>query len=99
MTTAVRRHGSSCPWILTVALVASPLPASFAFGQAPAAPSKATAPAPPTQVERTVEELKDLGVRRLGVSHCTGLSVASRLAAEFGDRFFFNNTGTTIEIS
>jgi 7,8-dihydropterin-6-yl-methyl-4-(beta-D-ribofuranosyl)aminobenzene 5'-phosphate synthase len=55
--------------------------------------------APPSQVERTIVELKDLGVQKLGVSHCTGLSVASRLSTEFGDNFFFNNTGTTLNLS
>ncbi|MBN1835815.1 MAG: MBL fold metallo-hydrolase [Spirochaetales bacterium] len=48
------------------------------------------------QLVRTIEALKQMKVRWLGVSHCTGLKAAARLAAEFGDRFFFNNAGTVI---
>jgi len=44
----------------------------------------------------TTAELKTLGVQRLGVSHCTGMTAAVKLAQEFGDNFFFNNAGTTI---
>jgi len=50
------------------------------------------------QMELTIAELKDLGVRRLGVSHCTGMAAAVRLAQEFGEDFFFNNTATVIAI-
>jgi 7,8-dihydropterin-6-yl-methyl-4-(beta-D-ribofuranosyl)aminobenzene 5'-phosphate synthase len=49
------------------------------------------------QIGRTVESLKEIGVERLGVSHCTGPKVGARLAHEFGERFFTNNTGTVIE--
>jgi 7,8-dihydropterin-6-yl-methyl-4-(beta-D-ribofuranosyl)aminobenzene 5'-phosphate synthase len=47
-------------------------------------------------MELTIAELKELGVRRLGVSHCTGMAAAVRLAQEFGEDFFFNNVGTQI---
>jgi 7,8-dihydropterin-6-yl-methyl-4-(beta-D-ribofuranosyl)aminobenzene 5'-phosphate synthase len=50
------------------------------------------------QLERTVEALRGLDIQRLGVSHCTGLPAAARLAAEFGERFFFNNCGTVTEL-
>lgn len=53
--------------------------------------------APEEQVELTIAELKGMGIKRLGVSHCTGLPQASRLAYEFGRSFFFNNAGTLIE--
>ncbi len=46
----------------------------------------------------TIAALKELGVQRIGVSHCTGLPAAVIMAHEFGDSFFFNNTGTRIEI-
>jgi len=49
------------------------------------------------QLERTVAALKEFDIQRLGVSHCTGLPAAARLAHEFGDRFFFNNVGTVTE--
>jgi 7,8-dihydropterin-6-yl-methyl-4-(beta-D-ribofuranosyl)aminobenzene 5'-phosphate synthase len=53
-------------------------------------------PAPEQQLVQTIAALKKMQVRWLGVSHCTGLRAASRLAAEFGERFFFNNAGTVI---
>lgn len=50
------------------------------------------------RILRTVEALKELGVQRLGVSHCTGLPAASKLARALGDNFFFNNAGSRITI-
>jgi len=44
----------------------------------------------------TAAALREFGVQRLGVSHCTGIRAAMMLAREFGDIFFFNNTGTQI---
>ena len=46
----------------------------------------------------TIAALKELGVKRLGVSHCTGLAASAIMAQEFGDRFFFNNAGTVISL-
>ena len=46
----------------------------------------------------TIAALRELGVQRLGLCHCTGLPVASLLAQEFGDSFFFNNTGTSFNL-
>lgn len=51
------------------------------------------------QVDRTIEALEGFGIQHLGVSHCTGLPAAARLASAFGDRFFFNNAGTVTEFS
>jgi len=50
------------------------------------------------QIDLTIAELKRLGVQRIGVSHCTGLPAAAILFQEFGDNFFFNNTGKVITI-
>lgn len=50
------------------------------------------------QMELTIAELKEIGVERLGVSHCTGMGAAIRLAQEFGQKFFFNNTGIRIAL-
>jgi 7,8-dihydropterin-6-yl-methyl-4-(beta-D-ribofuranosyl)aminobenzene 5'-phosphate synthase len=50
------------------------------------------------QVDLTIAELKRLGVRKIGVSHCTGLPAAAILFQELGDRFFFNNAGTVINV-
>jgi 7,8-dihydropterin-6-yl-methyl-4-(beta-D-ribofuranosyl)aminobenzene 5'-phosphate synthase len=51
---------------------------------------------PRERVEKTAGELKELGLLRLGVSHCTGFHSAAILAAEFGDIFFLNNAGTHV---
>ena len=49
------------------------------------------------QREKSIDALKAFDIERLGVSHCTGLKTASRLAGEFGDRFFLCNVGTVVE--
>lgn len=46
----------------------------------------------------TAAALQELGVQRLGVSHCTGLPAAAILARELGEILFFNTTGTRISI-
>ena len=46
----------------------------------------------------TIAALKELGVQRIGVSHCTGLPAAAIMEREFGDRFFFNVAGTRIDL-
>jgi 7,8-dihydropterin-6-yl-methyl-4-(beta-D-ribofuranosyl)aminobenzene 5'-phosphate synthase len=55
-------------------------------------------PASEDQLQETIGALKGLGIGKLGVSHCTGLKAAARLAHEFGDAFFFNVTGTVTEL-
>ncbi len=50
------------------------------------------------RIWRTIAALKELGVEKIGVSHCTGLPAAAIMAHEFGDGFFFNNAGTVIEL-
>jgi 7,8-dihydropterin-6-yl-methyl-4-(beta-D-ribofuranosyl)aminobenzene 5'-phosphate synthase len=50
------------------------------------------------QMELTIAALKELGVQRLAVSHCTGMPAAVRLAQEFGPGFLFNNSGSMIEV-
>ena len=50
------------------------------------------------QMEMTIAELKEIGIERLGVSHCTGMGAAVRLAQEFGPKFFFNNAGVRIAL-
>ena len=47
------------------------------------------------RVVLTIAELKQMGVQKIGVSHCTGQWSSAMLAHEFGqDIFFFNNAGT-----
>jgi len=48
------------------------------------------------RIEKTVRELKDMDIRKLGVSHCTGFPAQARLFQEFGKAFFLNNAGTRI---
>ncbi|UHA73834.1 MBL fold metallo-hydrolase [Paenibacillus sp. 481] len=50
------------------------------------------------QQDRTIEELQSFDIQRLGVSHCTGFAMATRLAQVFGDRFFSCNVGTVVEV-
>jgi len=47
---------------------------------------------------QTVAALKDLGVQRLGLCHCTDLPAAGLLAQEFGECFFFNKAGTIVDL-
>ena len=49
--------------------------------------------APPEQLRETIAILKGLHVKRLGLSHCTGLSAGARLAMEFGDAVAFCTVG------
>ncbi len=48
---------------------------------------------------QTIDALRELGVQKLGLCHCTDLKAAGLLAQEFGEAFFFNKAGTVIEIS
>ncbi len=50
------------------------------------------------QLDLTIVELKELGVQKIGVCHCTGLPATAVLFQEFGDSFFFNNTGRITSI-
>jgi len=46
------------------------------------------------RLEKTIADLREIGIQRLGVSHCTGFRASARLAQEFEDIFFMNNAGT-----
>lgn len=50
------------------------------------------------QREKSIEALKTFDIGRIGVSHCTGLETAARLATEFGDRFFYCNVGSVVTV-
>jgi len=50
------------------------------------------------RIRLTIAALKELGVQRLGVSHCTGLPASAIMAQEFGDGFFFNNAGNMLSL-
>jgi len=47
---------------------------------------------------QTIAALKELGVRKLGLCHCTDLPVISTLAAEFGQDFIFIKAGTRVTV-
>jgi 7,8-dihydropterin-6-yl-methyl-4-(beta-D-ribofuranosyl)aminobenzene 5'-phosphate synthase len=46
------------------------------------------------RIEKTIADLKDMGLQKLGASHCTGFRASARLAEEFEGAFFLNNAGT-----
>jgi 7,8-dihydropterin-6-yl-methyl-4-(beta-D-ribofuranosyl)aminobenzene 5'-phosphate synthase len=50
------------------------------------------------RIWRTVAALKELGVKRLGACHCTGMAATAIMAQEFGDKFFSNNAGTVLDL-
>jgi len=50
------------------------------------------------RIWQTIAALKELGVGRLGVCHCTGMAASVIMAQEFGDRFFLNNAGTVLDL-
>jgi 7,8-dihydropterin-6-yl-methyl-4-(beta-D-ribofuranosyl)aminobenzene 5'-phosphate synthase len=48
---------------------------------------------------KTIVALRDLDVQRLALCHCTGLPAACLMAQEFGEKFYFNSVGTSIEFT
>jgi 7,8-dihydropterin-6-yl-methyl-4-(beta-D-ribofuranosyl)aminobenzene 5'-phosphate synthase len=50
--------------------------------------------AAPERWEKTVGDLKAMGLQYLGASHCTGFAASAYLARAFGKGFFLNNSGS-----
>ncbi len=50
------------------------------------------------QFEETLKVIDRYQIERIGVSHCTGLPKAAMLHAQLGERFFFGNVGTFLEV-
>lgn len=50
------------------------------------------------RIEHTIADLREMGIQRLAVSHCTGFRASARLAQEFDDAFFLNNAGTGLTL-
>ena len=50
------------------------------------------------QFAETLKVIDHYQIERIGVSHCTGLPRAAMLHAKLGERFFFGNVGTTLEL-
>lgn len=51
------------------------------------------------QMLSTIAELKRIGIKKLGVSHCTGMASACRLSFALGDKFFHNNAGSIVDFN
>lgn len=49
--------------------------------------------ASPEHLERAIADLKEMEIKKLGVSHCTGIMASARLASAFPESFFLNNAG------
>ncbi|MBN1151782.1 MAG: MBL fold metallo-hydrolase [Dehalococcoidia bacterium] len=54
--------------------------------------------ASPERIQKSIKELRRMGVQLVAASHCTGLKAACVLYSEFGDKFVFNNSGTRISL-
>ena len=50
------------------------------------------------QVANSIEALAEFDIGRIGASHCTGQGPAARMAARFGNRFFFCTVGNEVEV-
>jgi 7,8-dihydropterin-6-yl-methyl-4-(beta-D-ribofuranosyl)aminobenzene 5'-phosphate synthase len=55
-------------------------------------------PADEDMVAKTIAALHEFDIERIGVSHCTGPTVAARMAQAFGERFFFCSVGTQVTV-
>ncbi len=54
--------------------------------------------APAEQLRETISILKGSGIKRLGLSHCTGLRAGSRVAQEFGEIVAFCTVGYSVTL-
>ena len=45
------------------------------------------------RIDKTIADLKKIGIQKLGVSHCTGFHASAQFAQEFEGIFFLNNVG------
>lgn len=54
--------------------------------------------ATPERLAQTAADLREIGIKKLGVSHCTGFKASCWLANEFPDEFFMNNSGTVLTL-
>lgn len=50
------------------------------------------------RISKTVDYFKELNLKYLGLSHCTGKKAEKIFAAEMPSQFFNNNTGSSLEI-
>jgi 7,8-dihydropterin-6-yl-methyl-4-(beta-D-ribofuranosyl)aminobenzene 5'-phosphate synthase len=54
--------------------------------------------ASPERIEKTIADLREMGIQKIGASHCTGFRASAQLAQEFEDAFFLNNAGTRLTL-
>ncbi|MFA6998888.1 MAG: MBL fold metallo-hydrolase [Victivallaceae bacterium] len=55
-------------------------------------------PASEERLKRAIRDLHEMGVQKIGVSHCTGFQAASELQRSFQEKFFQNNAGTAFSL-
>ena len=52
------------------------------------------------RLDFTISQLKEIGIKKIGVSHCTGLKSAAYFCNHFDEStFFYNNAGTVISFA
>ena len=51
------------------------------------------------QIWQAISSLNELGVKKLALSHCTGMRATMLLAQSYGDNFIFNFTGNIIDLN
>ncbi|MFA5629459.1 MAG: MBL fold metallo-hydrolase [Dehalococcoidales bacterium] len=50
------------------------------------------------RIRKTIAELKAVGVKKLGLCHCTGFQAAAKIAEAFPQEFFLNNAGNKFSL-
>ena len=50
------------------------------------------------RIKRTIDDMRQAGVQKIGLSHCTGFRASMMFARAFGDDFFPNYAGTKITL-
>jgi 7,8-dihydropterin-6-yl-methyl-4-(beta-D-ribofuranosyl)aminobenzene 5'-phosphate synthase len=50
------------------------------------------------ELEAALRTMEEIGVQKVGASHCTGQAAAARLHSRLGERFFFAHTGAVLEV-
>ena len=49
------------------------------------------------RLDFTISQMEEMGIKKIGVSHCTGLRSAAYFCNHFAETtFFYNNAGTVI---
>ena len=50
------------------------------------------------RLNSTIDFLKEKNIQIIGMCHCTGEKAAEKVKEEFGEKFFYSNTGSVIKI-